>query len=71
MAWYRFADPIKQTSFLEFGCQIGFVAEHCKNTVPRIDITDVRLRSGKIAFFTAIDIPQAMLDHFGNILEPG
>jgi hypothetical protein len=75
MAWYRFTDQIKQVNFVDFGLAIGAVAQHCKTypdgTQPRghIEILDVRLRSGRIAFDTSSALPTDEVPHLG--LEAG
>lgn len=68
MAYYRFTQPVKQTDYVEFGLAIGLVCEHLKSL--GVSITDIRLRSGKLAFNTSIDLTQELLDHLGG-LEPG
>jgi hypothetical protein len=75
MAWYRFATPIKQSNFLDFGLSIGMVCEHLMAfpdaTQPRghTEILDIRLRAGKLAFDTSTPIPAEQIAHLG--LEAG
>ena len=67
MAWYRFTAPVRQTDFVEFGLEIGLVCSHLKNM--SIGINDIRLRAGKLAFDTTVDLSAENVEHLG--LEAG
>jgi hypothetical protein len=68
VAYYRFTQPARQSDYVEFGMAIGIVCEHLKAL--GISITDIRLRSNKLAFNTSVDLTQDLLTHLGS-LEAG
>lgn len=61
MAWYRFPEPARQTDFVEFGLAIGFVCGHLKTW--GIGITDIRLRTNKLAFDTSAPLTADQIAH--------
>jgi hypothetical protein len=69
VAYYRFLESVKQTDYIEFGISIGEWFSHLK--AMGIGVTDVRLRGGKLCFNTTAVIPQELLDHLDNKVEPG
>ena len=67
MAYYRFTEPARQASFVQFGLAIGDVCSHLVTW--GIEINDIRLRGNKLAFDTTAPIPANELQHLG--LEAG
>lgn len=60
---YRFRDPVRQVSLVDFGLLFGEVCMHLK--VWGFTVTDVRLRAGRLTFTTLATqvIPVDQLDH--------